>query len=260
MIHPSPDFIKRIAVQAGNATLKYFGNAKVKYTKSNQSDVVTEADLHSNKIIVEAIKKQFPSHAILSEEGIPETMNHDHLWIIDPLDGTFNFSHHTPLYGVMIAYVHKGVPEMCTIYLPYFRELYFAKRNHGAFLNGKRIHCATTDKLLHSYGTSGTKIGGDRGKLQYDHLMRAVGKERVWLSGLGSIAVSSAYTACGRRDWYTSLGGGIWDNVPAVLLLQEAGCKITALDGKPWTITDKGFVAANPILFPKILALCKGMK
>ncbi len=245
------NFIKQIIKKAGDKTLKLFGKVGVKYTKSHASDVVTEADLLSHRFIVAAIQKKYPRHGIISEEDPNLNNKGEYLWIVDPLDGTLNFSRNTPLYGVMIALVHNDKVEMSAIYLPYFKELFFAKRNKGAFLNGRRIHCSKFKEWAYSFGTGPTSIHSKSFLLK--NFLKSVPKERIHFHGFGSVAVDTSYVITGRRDWIASTAGGVWDLAAPSLLLQESGCRITNFNGKSWKLSDMNLAAANPTLHKKLL-------
>lgn len=252
------EFLKSIIVKAGLVTLKMFGKTGVKYTKKHAADVVTEADLISNKMISSGIKKNFPDDGIISEEEPDYNINAEYVWIIDPLDGTFNYSRGVPLYGVMIGLKKGDEIVMSAIYHPYFNDIYFAKKGKGAFRNGKRIHCSMRKEFRHSFGCD-SPVWEARRKPYTDALMKNIGKEIVWIATPGSMAISASYTAIGGRDWMTSWNGGIWDYAASSLLLQEAGCKITNIKGKPWTTDDTTMVAANPVLHKKIIGLTKDL-
>jgi fructose-1,6-bisphosphatase/inositol monophosphatase family enzyme len=173
---PTIEFMKGIALKAGKILDAMYGKVDIEYTKENIADVVTKADLASNKLIVDSISKQFPDHTILSEEG-DHKITDGHLWIIDPLDGTRNYSTKMPIYGLMIAYAYNKEVEMCVIYLPYFDELYYAQKDKGAFMNDKRIRCSETKNVEHSYGVSGG-IFGSENRLIFDGNVTAFAKEK----------------------------------------------------------------------------------
>jgi myo-inositol-1(or 4)-monophosphatase len=258
---PTIEFMKGIALKAGKILDAMYGKVDIEYTKENIADVVTKADLASNKLIVDSISKQFPDHTILSEEG-DHKITDGHLWIIDPLDGTRNYSTKMPIYGLMIAYAYNKEVEMCVIYLPYFDELYYAQKDKGAFMNDKRIRCSETKNVEHSYGVSGG-IFGSENRLIFDGNVTAFAKEKscnVWINGFVCACVNGSYVSSSRRDWYITWGSKIWDLASVALLMKESGCTITDIYGKPWNIDKSSIVAANPTLHPKLLKLCKGIK
>ena len=129
-------FIQQITKKAGDLTKKYYGKIGVAYTKQNKGDVVTKADLLSNNLIVNAIKKNYPTHGIISEELKAENANAEYVWVIDPLDGTRNYSTKTPMYGVIVALAHKKKVIMGAINIPILDEMYFAREG---IVTGKHI-------------------------------------------------------------------------------------------------------------------------
>ncbi len=248
------NFIKEIAREAGDIVLKKFGKIGVKYTKRDATDVVTEADEASNELLVNRIKKHFPAHGIISEEQPKFQPDADYVWIIDPLDGTRNYSTGTPLFGVLIGLAYKNIMQLATIFDPVHDEMFFAERGGGAFLNGKPIACSKRAELKHSFGCLNTHWSANR----IDWLKKVIHAAEMsdfWTSGFGSVAISSAYVAAGRRDWYCGFGASLWDYAATSLVLSESGCLVTNAAGEPWRLEHCELVAANPALHPTILKM-----
>ena len=247
-------FIEDIVREAGEAVMKFFGEVGVKYTKEGgASDVVTEADLAANKILTERIRKTYPSHQIISEEGNRACEQKGYVWILDPLDGSRNFSTGVPLFGIMAALAKDGIIERAAIYLPPLKELFSAKRGSGALLNGSPVHSSKQKKWAESYGCGSANFGKNISFIEV--LIEARKKDPFWMNAFGSFAVTSTYVASGRRDWFASYNGGVWDYAAGSLILEEAGCKVTNAKGESWTICDQEIVAANPDLHPTLLTL-----
>jgi myo-inositol-1(or 4)-monophosphatase len=248
-----PDkLIKALALEAGVAIQKKFGQVGVKYTKKNPADVVTEADLAANKIIIKGIRKAYPDHDILSEELPWPTRKSPYLWIIDPLDGTRNFASGTPFFCTMIGLAKDDEMQLAAIYDPTHDDLYFARKGGGAFLNGKKIICSRTKEWKYSFGcgTSEMDIHSNDSRKK---LIAIAQKEPFWMGALGSIGLSMVYVAAGKRDWAYCWGGEIWDYAPTLLILEEAGCIVTDLNGKPWNLESKSMVVGNKYLQSKLL-------
>jgi len=256
MNRDAENLIKQLATKAGMVTARKFGKVGVKYTKANVADVVTEADLAANRVIIKGIRSMFPDHDIISEEVPNGERRSKYVWTIDPLDGTRNFVTKMPLFCTMIGFAKDDEMQLATIYDPIHKGLYFAKKGHGAFLNGKRIRCSDTKKWERSFGC-GPSSWGKRAPKVLKHIATAAEKEPIWLSMLGSAGIAMTSVASGKRDWAFSLGGGIWDYAPGFLILKEAGCTVTRLDGKDWKLGDVGMVFGNKYLQPKILKLVK---
>lgn len=254
-------FIQDITKEAGKVVLEMFGKVGVKYTKKDSTDVVTEADLKSNEILINRIKEAYPDHGIVSEE-IPEEdwkkeKDKEYVWIIDPLDGTRNFSTNVPIFGVVVALVHNGEVELAAVYLPVTDELYFAKKGEGAYLNGEQIHCSSKETLKETFGAvwSCVTIGSSLEIVQA--LIDNGKKECYWFGALSSMAATFSYVAGGRRDWYVGPRGmGVWDVAAPLLILRESGCKVTNLKGDEFNLWDsEDIIVANPILHEKILQM-----
>ena len=144
-------FAIKIAKKAGQELLKYFAKIdSIKISKKSKHEVVTPADLAANKIIVSEIKKQFPDHGILSEETGFYQKNSDYLWIIDPLDGTTNFSIGNLFFNTSIALVYKNEIVLGVTWAPFFKQLFVAEKNKGAYLNNKKISISNNKKPINS--------------------------------------------------------------------------------------------------------------
>jgi myo-inositol-1(or 4)-monophosphatase len=251
-------FIREITKKAGVAVLKRFGKDGVHYTKSHERwDVVTKADLLSEKIIISAIKKAYPDHGIISEESGKLNERAEYIWIIDPIDGTLNYSSGVPAFGVMICLVHRADVVLSAIHLPATNEFFFAQAGKGAYLNGKRIRCSTTKDLKTSFGMHGTTLN-PRTTRFLRNVLHYSSRGHVLIGSFSSPA-NGCYVAAGKRDWIVSLSGQIWDFAPGYLILKEAGCKVTDTKGKPWKLGMLEMVAANPVLHKQLLKLTKNV-
>lgn len=239
--------------------LKKFGKVGVHSTKSSVSDVVTEADLEANHMLVGSIQKKYPHHGIVSEEENAYRPNAEYVWFVDPLDGSMNFATRVPLFGVMVGLAYRGRMELAAIFDPVHNELFFAQRGKGAYRNGRRIYCSSRKELSHSSGYANvnfTFFVEEKIKLM-KKLLAAVKKEPMRMSSFGSMAINAIYAADGRKDWLCSVGGKIWDFAAPSLILSEAGCKVTDMNGRPWAVKSSGhtLLAANPHLHKKLLKI-----
>lgn len=254
---PSPEqFIQDIAKQAGKITLDFFKIAEVQYIKKDALDVVTQADLAANKFIVESIKKEFPNDGIISEETGESDIEAEYVWIIDPLDGTLNFSKGIPVYTILIARAKAGIVELAVVYDPIHDELCYAKRGEGAYLNGNKIQCTQMKTLDDTVGCINANIRSDTTD-KLGKMIAVSSNGKVCATSFYGIGINALYVATGRRDWYMANGGSLWDHAAPSLILEESGCVITTLEGKPWTFADKTMLAANPELHGYILGVIK---
>ena len=234
------DLAERLGREAGELCLRLQGElGDVKYKSAK--DVVTIADVGSEKLIVEGIRKAFPSHSIRTEEmGVVEGSDPDFRWIIDPVDGTVNFSRGIPLWGISIALHYKGKPLVAAINLPKLGELYTAARGLGAFMNGKAIHVSQESESVHAIVSNGDFNVGDAEKINAQNsrnfAREAVAFERV--KCLGSAVIEGCFTACGRIDCFVMTMSYPWDIAAIALLVEEAGGKSTRIDGAPLQFVD----------------------
>ncbi len=252
-------FIQQVTREAGAAVLKRFGKDGLHYSKSaHRSDAVTKADLLSDKLITSRIKKRYPEHGIISEESGSYKIDAEYVWVIDPIDGTLNFSLGVPMFGIMVCLTRRRKVVLSAVYLPVFDEMFFATSGKGAFLNGKKIHCSRVPGLNDSVGVGPMSLRG-RSLRFFRALLSEAKQKRIVMGPLGSMAVNACYVACGRRDWMIGLLGQTHDFAPVSLILKEAGCKVTDTKGKPWKFGTLEMVAANPRLHKELLKLTKGV-
>lgn len=220
--------------------------------KKGHWDVVTQYDLAADKFVTDRIKKQFPKHSILSEESgaVGQGKN---VWIIDPLDGTRNFSRGIPQFCSIIAYVHGGRLELGAIYDPIHDELFFAKKGKGATLNGKVIHVSQTEKLDFAHFAIDIVIDYASKDLQ-KKVQNMWASENLWNVSFACAGVNLAYTAASRTDASLMFGGNAWDYAAGCLIAQEAGGKVTDLKGRAYHWKSKEVVIANRILHNQIIS------
>ncbi len=229
-----------LARRAGDLCLEIQQDLGEIHYKSKK-DVVTRADIASEKLIVEGIRKAFPTHSIRTEEaGVIEGTDPRYLWIIDPVDGTVNFSRGIPLWGISIALHFEGKPLVAAVNLPKLGELYTASKGGGAFMNGKAIHVSRESDSIHAIVSNGDFNVGDAQKINEQNsrnfAREAVAFERV--KCLGSAVIEGCFTACGRIDCFVMTMSYPWDIGAIALLVEEAGGKSTRIDGKPLEFVD----------------------
>lgn len=229
-----------LAKQAGDLCLEIQNDLGEVHYKSKK-DVVTRADIASEKLIVEGIRKAFPEHSIRTEEaGVIEGADPRFRWIIDPVDGTVNFSRGIPLWGISIALHFEGKPLVAAINLPKLGELYTAARGLGAFMNGKAIHVSQESESVHAIVSNGDFNVGDAEKINAQNsrnfAREAVAFERV--KCLGSAVIEGCFTACGRIDCFVMTMSYPWDIAAIALMVEEAGGKATRIDGAPLQFVD----------------------
>jgi len=247
-----------VTKKAGASLKKDFYNLKRSQIKlKGEKDLVTTADLKSEKIVINAIKKNFPEHVILSEEAGLNQKTSDYMWVIDPLDGTTNFSYHNPIWNVSIAVTHKGKVIMGAVYIPLQDELFFAELNKGAYLNNKKFKAAkATNKNIDAY-CHGSGARNINKMLKYYNYQK---KNALDCRQLGSAAYELAYTALGRIDSILIPGANSWDVAAGALIVREAGGKVTDFKNKQWNIESQDILAANPKAHARIMKIVKKIK
>jgi myo-inositol-1(or 4)-monophosphatase len=241
---PIPLQVAIAAIQAAGRLLRQgYGRAR-EVSHKGLVDLVTEWDRRSEETILRTIREAFPTHAILAEESGASRQASSHRWIVDPLDGTTNFAHAYPMFGVSIAYERDGELTAGVVLDPLHRELFAAERGRGATLNGRPIHVSAATSLIESLLETGFPY--DRRRMgialaQLDHLaFQAQGIRRA-----GAAALALAYVAAGRLDGFWEATLNPWDHAAGVLLIREAGGVATQLDGSPYEVNCRNVAASN---------------
>lgn len=226
---------EQAAIKAGELLREGF-YTKVKTTsKSSHHDVVTIFDTKSEESIFSVIKESFPAHVFLGEEsGLSADPHGKVVWIVDPLDGTMNFSRQIPIFTISIAAVCNNQVLCGIVYQPMTGELFVAKKDGGAFLNGRKIHVSSIDNLSHGVYAIGFPYVTDKEYTANVNLCLSLLSLGTPIRNLGSGALNMAYVAAGRFDgfWIPSLYS--WDMAAGMLLVEEAGGKVSNQNGKPF--------------------------
>ena len=208
-------------------------------------------DIKSDKLIISEIKKKFPKHNLLTEESGFINNKSEYTWIIDPLDGSTNFARGNPFFAVSIALLKGNRLILGIVYAPFLKELYVAERGKGAYLNDKKLHVSRISKLSRSYFVSCE--GGDatnRRIAKINALFHPLVKD---MRKLGSAALESASVACARSEAYIVRQISPWDVAAGVLLVEEAGGKVTDFAGKTWMAKKSNVVFSNGKIHSQIL-------
>lgn len=243
-----------IARNAGRTIRPYFRSDRLDiHSKLNEADIVTAADKASEAIIVKSIKHLYPSHSILSEEMGAENHDSEYRWIIDPLDGTTNFSAGIPVFAVSIGIEHNGTPVVGVVYDPVLDELFTAVKGQGAFLNGTPIHVKENDRLDRAVVSTGFPVDKN---VNPDNNLDNVARVLPLVRGmrrLGSAAMDICYVAAGFIDAYWEMNLHDWDVAAALLILDEAG-------GENYRFRDNrnvSVIASNKDLMPQLKELIR---
>ncbi len=234
------------AREGGKVLEKHWGRLFNIQEKEFSGDLVTEADQESEDAIIKLIQKNFPSHQILSEEsGIHESKNREFLWVIDPLDGTTNYTHQFPFVSVSIALLFQGEPVAAVVYNPFMNEMFQAMRGKGTTFNQSPVQTSDIKQLEKSLLATGfaydRRENKDNNYAEFCRLTDACqGVRRA-----GSAAIDLAYVSCGRLDGHWELGLRPWDVAAGALLVEEAGGKVTSFDKGAFDIYSGIIMASN---------------
>ncbi|MCI2426643.1 inositol monophosphatase [Candidatus Acetothermia bacterium] len=245
--------------QAGRLLKQGLRIEKQVTTKLHQHDFVTEFDIAAEKLIIDGIRAAFPGHAILSEEQGSYATTSPYRWIIDPLDGTSNFICGYPHFAVSIALEVNQKIEISSIYDPTRDELFTAITQKGAMLNGEVIRVSQQSVLDGSLIETGFSSWLSLAAANYPYF-KAVLPYAQTIRNCGSAALALAYVAAGRLNaaWYLSLAP--WDIAAGTLLVEEAGGRVSDLDGKPLVDAERGVLATNQSIHCEMVNIFKNIR
>ena len=231
--------------KGGEVLMNFYGEIDMIKSKSTKGDLVTNADLEAEKIVIEILKKETPTIAILAEESGGKLQKEKLTWCIDPLDGTTNFAHGYPLFATSIGLVWNGNPILGSINIPYLKETYTGSPANGSFCNEKKISSSNTKKLIDSLLCTG---------FAYDRHIRLDNNyaEFCWLTDKcrgvrrgGAAAVDLAFIAAGKLDGYWERGLAIWDLAAGVAIAENAGAFISDYQAKTFDINTGRVIASS---------------
>lgn len=236
-------FALKLAKESGTILTRLQKKAKISHYKG-KGDFCLDADMASEKHLMKSIQKKYPNHSILTEETGYHAHNAEYIWVVDPLEGTLNYAHHVPIWGVVIGLLHQNKPILGVAYFPELKELYHAVKGKGAYCNGKRIHVNNITDLEKSFIALGV--------VEFKHLelpryiQRCYGCTGFELARIARGDLNAKLKMKGS-DPYGWVGGSI--------LVTEAGGKVTDLKGNNWHLLSQGAVASNGAIHQKLLGL-----
>jgi len=258
-------FAERTAIEAGKILLRYKAKAKVVTRKTDFHDVATEADIASEKFILGEISRHYPGHSVLAEESGQSSQSSQYTWIIDPLDGTKEYVRGLNTYNVSIALEYRGGIVAGTVYKPETRETYFAGRGLGVRYNGRKVHCSQVSSLkdshVYTHLPKYNDTESDRKKslsmlemvVSHAHRVRTLADDVISLAYIAQGASEGFYLISTFPKW--------WDVAAGILMVEEAGGKVTDMYGKPIKNRDlsKGIVASNGKIHEELLKIINGV-
>ena len=240
-----------IAREAGALLMEYF-RRRVKIEYKGDADLVTEADRASENLILERIRAHWPSHEVIGEEGARVETGGDYRWYVDPLDGTTNFAHGYPVFCVSLGLAFQGKRKAAVLYDPTRDELFAAERGKGARLNGQPIAVSKTSQLVQSLVATGFP-SHKRHKNPNIHFYQQLTLRTHGVRRAGSAALDLASVACGRFDGFWEFNLNAWDTAAGILIVEEAGGKVTGFRGEELAITDRDVLASNGTIHADLL-------
>jgi len=240
-----------IAREAGALLVPYF-EEHIKFEYKGDVDLVTEADRKSEALILSRIRARWPQHDVIGEEGTRIEAGGDYKWYVDPLDGTTNFAHGFPVFCVSLAIEHKGKRVAAVVYDPTRDELFAAELGRGAFLNGERIHVSAVKTLAESLLATGFP-SHKRHKNPNIYFYHQITLRTHGVRRPGSAALDLCCVAAGRFDGFWEFNLNPWDTAGGVLIVEEAGGRVTKFDGSEFEVNSKETLASNSIIHDQLL-------
>jgi len=249
------DVAARAARQAGTLLAAHAGRPRRVRTKRSVIDLVTEIDRASERLLHQAIQRRFPEHGFRGEERTRTHPDAPSQWIVDPLDGTTNFVHGVPAFAISIALAHHGQLLIGVIYDPMRNEMFTAMKGSGAWLNGARIRVSRTRDLKTSLLATGFSPKFRENPKPYLRWFEAFQLRCHAVRRTGSTSLSLAYVACGRQDGFYEQDLWPWDIAAGLLLVREAGGRVTDFHGHPVRLESGQVVASNGRIHTAMLKL-----
>lgn len=248
------------AKQAGEILITNLGKIGEKQISNKGiNDYVTYVDKLSEEKIISIIKKSFPTHRIKAEESGEEETESTYRWIIDPLDGTTNYIHSFPVFGISVALEKDKDLILGVIYDPLRQELFTAQKGKGAFLNGQLIKVSNCKDISSALLATGFPFRSKDKLSIYEISFRRLFLASSGVRRLGAAAIDLCYLACGRIDGFWELGLSWWDIAAGIVIIREAGGIISDWNGEDTYSETGNIVAANKFIHPQIISHIHGL-
>jgi myo-inositol-1(or 4)-monophosphatase len=253
------EFAVELAFESGKIQKDRFAEAHSIHHKG-EINIVTDVDMECQERILNLISTRYPDDDVISEEKDNLFEGEKNRWIVDPIDGTTNYAHGYPFFCTSIAYEVKGDIACGVVYNPIFDELFFARKGKGAYLNGRPLTVSATNHMKQSLLVTGFPYdlnSNDRNNI--DHFIAFLYEAQA-VRRDGSAALNLAYVAAGRFDGFWELKLNPWDTAAGLLIVQEAGGKVTDFGGEPFDIYKGQLVASNGLIHAEMLRLLEESK
>ena len=249
---PTINIFEKAVRRASKSLIRDFGETEnLQIQSKNIGDFVTKADLKAEKDLLDILKYYYPNYSYITEETGTIIGKEEETIVIDPIDGTTNFIHGIPMFSVVLSKIVKGEVTDGVIFNPITNDFFWTSKGTGAWCNNKRLRVSKREHLQDCIiGTGIPHLGKIYGN--YLQEIDQITKKCSGLRRMGSAALDLAYVAAGKLDAFWERNLNLWDVAAGVLLIKEAGGKVTEPSGNPWTLKSKDILASNSILHDEI--------
>ncbi len=254
---PQINLITKACIKASRFLIRDFGEIEnLQVSSKGPGDFVTSADKRTERILIEELQKAHPEYGIVTEEtGIINKSNTKNRWIIDPIDGTFNFMNGIPQFAISIGYEEENEIKCGVIFNPIMNEMFCAEKGNGAYLNNSRIRVSKKNKIKDALIVTGGPKGSSKIKdkifSEYINVSNNVSNVRKF----GSAALDVAYVACGRFDGYWQRELNYWDIAAGIIILKEAGGFVDFFEEDKNSPLKKNILASNSFIHKELMEL-----
>ena len=254
---PQINLITKACMKASRSLIRDFGEIEnLQVSSKGPGDFVTSADKRTEKILIEELQKAHPEYGIITEEiGIINKTNTKNRWIIDPIDGTFNFMNGIPQFAISVGYEEENEIKCGVIFNPIMNELFCAEKGNGAYLNNSRIRVSKKNKIKDALIVTGGPKGASEIKDKIFSEYINVSKNVANVRKFGSAALDVAYVACGRFDGYWQRELNYWDIAAGIIILKEAGGYLDFFDEDENFPLKKNILASNSLIHRELREL-----
>ena len=254
---PQINLITRACMKASRSLIRDFGEIEnLQVSSKGPGDFVTSADKRTEKILIEELQKAHPDYGIITEEtGIINKTNTKNRWIIDPIDGTFNFMNGIPQFAISVGYEEENEIKCGVIFNPIMNELFCAEKGNGAYLNNSRIRVSKKNKIKDALIVTGGPKGASEIKDKIFSEYINVSKNVANVRKFGSAALDVAYVACGRFDGYWQRELNYWDIAAGIIILKEAGGFVDFFEEDKNSPLKKNILASNSFIHEELRGL-----
>ena len=230
---------------------------QIEQKEGQATNLVTEIDKNSEKLIIKKLSRHFPDHDFLGEESGSRAVKSEYRWIIDPLDGTVNYTHALPIFCVSIGLEYRGEIIAGVVYDPSANELFTAEKGKGAFLNGSRITVSKTSELIKSMLVTGFPYNIAEQSFSVSEFVQSISFGSAGCAPSRFAALDLSYVACGRFDGFWEGALHAWDMAAGVLLVIEAGGRWTDYAGHQVTVYNPQLLATNGLIHAPMMDVLK---